>query len=147
MNDNPFPSLLQAFFSDRLLCQRHVSPHTIAAYRDTFRLLLVYAQEQLGKAPSVLRLEDLDATLIGHFLQHLEQQRGNRARSRNLRLAAIHSFFRYAAFEAPEHAKLIQRVLAIPSKRYERALVQSPQTSTAVRYQPGDKLLTFLNNL
>ena len=123
MNTSPFPTLLQAFFSDRLLLQRHVSPHTIAAYRDTFRLLLVYTQEQLGKAPSGLRLEDLDAKLISHFLQHLEQQRGNGARSRNLRLAAIRSFFRYAAFEAPEHAELIQRVLAMPNKRYERALV------------------------
>lgn len=123
MNTKLFPTLLQAFFSDRLLQQRHVSPHTIAAYRDTFRLFLVYVQEQLGKPPSDLRLEDLDAELIGHFLQHLEQQRGNRARSRNLRLAAIRSFFRYAAFEAPEHADRIARILAMPSKRYERALV------------------------
>ena len=122
-NPNPFPGLLQAFFSDRLLQQRHASPHTIAAYRDTFRLLLAYAQEQLGKAPSDLRLEDLDAVLIGHFLQYLEQQRGNKTRSRNLRLAAIRSFFRYAAFEAPEHSGLIQRVLAMPNKRYERALI------------------------
>ncbi len=123
MNANPFPALLQAFFSDRLLQQRHASPHTIVAYRDTFRLLLAYAQGQLGKAPSDLCLEDLDAELIGHFLQYLEQQRGNRARSRNLRLAAIRSFFRYAAFEVPEYAGLIQRVLAMPNKRYERALV------------------------
>lgn len=123
MNANPFPALLQAFFTDRLLQQRCASPHTIAAYRDTFRLLLLYAQAQLGKAPTELRLEDLDAGLIGHFLQHLEQQRGNRTRSRNLRLAAIRSFFRYAAFEAPEHAGQIQRVLAMPNKRYERALV------------------------
>ena len=123
MNATAFPALLQAFFSDRLLRQRHASPHTIAAYRDTFRLLLRYAQNQLGKAPSDLCLEDLDASLIGHFLQHLESQRGNRVRSRNLRLAAIRSFFRYAAFEAPEYAGLIQRVLAMPSKRYERVQV------------------------
>jgi integrase/recombinase XerD len=123
MNTNPFPALLQLFFSNRLQQQRHVSPHTIAAYRDTFRLLLAYAQEQLGKAPSDLCLQDLDAEFIGHFLQYLEKQRGNSARSRNLRLAAIRSFFRYAAFEAPEHAELIQRVLAMPSKRYERALI------------------------
>jgi site-specific recombinase XerD len=123
MNINTFPTLLQTFFAERLLLQRHVSPHTIAAYRDTFRLLLDYTQKQLGKAPSDLQLEDLNAELISHFLQHLEQQRGNGARSRNLRLAAIRSFFRYAAFEAPEHAWLIQRVLAMPNKRYERALV------------------------
>jgi integrase/recombinase XerD len=123
MNTTSFAALLQAFFTDRLLHQRRASPHTIAAYRDTFRLLLLYVQDQLGKAPSDLQLEDLDATLIGHFLQYLEQQRGNRARSRNLRLAAIRSFFRYAAFEAPEHAGHIQRILAMPNKRYERALV------------------------
>lgn len=123
MNTNPFPSLLQAFFNDRLLQQRRVSPHTIAAYRDTFRLFLVFAREQSGKAPSDLRFEDLDAELIGHFLQHLEQHRGNKSRSRNLRLAAIRSFYRYAAFEAPEYAGLIQRVLAMPSKRYERTPV------------------------
>ena len=123
MNTRSFPSLLQAFFCERLLHQRRVSPHTIAAYRDTFRLLLLYAQEQLRKAPSDLRLENLDAELIGRFLQHLEQQRGNQPRSRNLRLAAIRSFFRYAAFEVPEQAALIQRVLAMPSKRYQRALV------------------------
>lgn len=123
MNATSFPALLQAFFSDRLLQQRRVSPHTIAAYRDTFRLLLLYTQEQLGKAPTELQLEDLDATLIGRFLQYLEQQRGNRARSRNLRLAAIRSFFRYAVFEAPEYAWHIQRILAMPNKRYERAIV------------------------
>ncbi len=123
MNTNPFPTLLQSFFSDRLQQQRHVSPHTIAAYRDTFRLLLSYAREQLGKFPSDLCLEDLNAELIGHFLQYLEQQHGNRVRSRNSRLAAIRSFFRYASFEMPEHAVLIQRVLAMPNKRYERALI------------------------
>lgn len=123
MSARLFPALLQAFFSDRLLNQRRASPHTIAAYRDTFRLLLRYAQAQLGKAPSDLTLADLDAPLIGRFLRHLESERGNRARSRNLRLAAIRSFFRYAAFEAPEHAGLIQRILAMPSKRCERAQV------------------------
>jgi site-specific recombinase XerD len=118
-----FSALLEAFFTDRLMHQRNASPHTIAAYRDTFRLLLYYAQEQLKTAPSALTLENLNAPFIGAFLNHLEKQRGNSARSRNLRLAAIHSFFRYAAFEHPEHSALIQRVLAIPSKRYERALV------------------------
>ena len=116
-------SLLQAFFTDRLMAQRQASPHTIASYRDTFCLLLRFVQEQLGKAPSALSLPDLDAPLIGAFLQHLEQVRGNRARSRNVRLAAIHAFFRYTALHAPDQSALVQRVLAIPPKRFEhRAL-------------------------
>jgi integrase/recombinase XerD len=115
-----FPVLLEAFFVDRLLRQRQVSPHTIASYRDTFRLLLQYAQQQLGKAPSKLALSDLDTSFIGAFLDHLEQERNNSARSRNVRLAAIHSFFRYVALHAPEHSALAQRVLAMPSKRYVR---------------------------
>ncbi len=103
--------------------QRQASPHTIAAYRDTFRLLLCYARERLKKPPSELALEDLSAPFINEFLYHLEKKRDNSARSRNLRLAAIHSFFRYVAFEQPEHSALIQRVLAIPCKRCDRALV------------------------
>jgi integrase/recombinase XerD len=118
-----FPALLQAFFTDRLIAQRNASPHTIAAYRDTFRLLFDYAREQLGKAPSVLTMEDLNSSFIGAFLDHLERDRGNSARSRNARLAAVHSFFLYAAYHLPEHSSLVQRVLAIPGKRYERALV------------------------
>jgi len=118
-----FPALLEAFFTDRLMRQRQASPHTIAAYRDTFRLLLCYARERLKKQPSELALEDLNAPFINEFLYHLEKNRDNSARSRNLRLAAIHSFFRYAAFEQPEHSALIQRVLAIPCKRCDRALV------------------------
>lgn len=114
---------LEAFFSERLLRQRHASPHTVAAYRDTFRLLLGYAQEHTGKAPSALGIEDLDAPLIGGFLEHLEQQRHNGVRTRNARLAAIHSLFRYAALRHPDHAEAIARVLAIPNKRHERALV------------------------
>jgi len=116
-----FPVLLEAFFVDRLLRQRQVSPHTIASYRDTFRLLLQYAQQQLGKAPSRLALSDLDTSFLGAFLNHLEQERDNSARSRNVRLAAIHSFFRYVALHAPEHSALAQRVLAMPSKRYVRS--------------------------
>lgn len=111
---------LEAFFMERLLRDRHASPHTIAAYRDTFRLLLSFAQARLGKAPSALVLGDLDATLIGLFLQDLERTRRNTPRTRNLRLAAIHSFFRYLAVREPTHSALIQRVLAIPSKRYDR---------------------------
>lgn len=114
---------LQAFFSERLLQDRQASPHTIAAYRDSFRLLLDFAQRRLGKLPSALTLADLDAPLIGAFLQDLERGRRNKARTRNARLAAIHSFFRYLAFQEPTHAALIQRVLAIPSKRYERRLI------------------------
>lgn len=114
---------LEAFFSDRLTRQREASPHTIAAYRDTFQLLLAFVHARTGKAPSALGLDDLDAPLVGAFLEHLEHDRGNGTRTRNARLAAIHSFFRYAAFRHPEHAALIGRVLAIPPKRFERALV------------------------
>lgn len=116
-----FPALLERFFTERLIQQKHVSPHTIASYRDTFCLLLRYAQTGLHKGPSQLTLPDLDAVLIAAFLDDLQASRGTSARSRNVRLAAIHSFFRYAALEVPEHSGLIERVLAIPSKRYERA--------------------------
>ncbi len=114
---------LQAFFTDRLINQRHASPHTIAAYRDTLRLLLDYAAGQLGRQPCRLDISDLDAPLIAGFLDHLEQQRGNSIRTRNLRLAAIHSLFGYAQHIHPEHADDIARVLAIPPKRADRALV------------------------
>jgi site-specific recombinase XerD len=114
---------LQAFFTDRLIRQRQASPHTIAAYRDTWRLLLSYAATQAGRQPSELDLTDLDAPLIGTFLDHLERERGNSARTRNARLAAVHSLFRYAALRHPEHAEVIARVLAIPPKRFDRALV------------------------
>jgi integrase/recombinase XerD len=115
--------LLEGFFTDRLLRQRQASPHTIAAYRDTFRLLLSFAQQRLKKEPSALALDDLDTPLIGAFLDHLQKERGNTARTRNARLAAVHSFFRYASFQEPSHSAVIQRVLAMPSKRYERKLV------------------------
>jgi integrase/recombinase XerD len=114
---------LQAFFTDRLGRQRNASPHTIAAYRDTFRLLLPFAASQVGKQPCALDVADLDAPLVAGFLDHLEHGRGNGARTRNARLAAIHSLFRYAALAHPEHAGVIARVLAIPPKRFERALV------------------------
>ena len=114
---------LQCFFAERLVRERRASPFTIGAYRDTFRLLIEFAHERTGKAPSRLDLADLDAPLIGAFLEHLERDRQNSIRTRNVRLAAIHSFFRYAAFKHPEHAADIQRVLAIPSKRFERALI------------------------
>jgi site-specific recombinase XerD len=113
-------SLLETFFTDRLMRQKEVSEHTIASYRDTFRLLLLFAQERRGKAPSRLQLDDIDAPLIGDFLDHLEGKRGNTARTRNTRLAAIHSFFRFTAFRELDRSAQIQRVLAIPSKRTNR---------------------------
>jgi site-specific recombinase XerD len=112
--------LLERFFIQRLMQQRQASPHTISSYRDTFRLLLVFAQQRLHIPPARLMFAAIDAPLIVAFLDHLEKDRGLIARSRNLRLTAIHSFFRYAAFESPAHSAQIQRVLAIPSKRYTR---------------------------
>jgi site-specific recombinase XerD len=114
---------LQEFFTDRLVRQRHASGHTIAAYRDTLRLLLGYVSDRTGIAPSALDIADLDATLITGFLDHLETQRGNSVRTRNARLAAIRSLFRFAALAHPEHAQTIARVLAIPPKRFDRALI------------------------
>ncbi|WP_297387384.1 tyrosine-type recombinase/integrase [Acidiferrobacter sp.] len=114
---------LQAFFTDRLIRQRQVSPNTISAYRDTLRLFLVFAAAQARKEPSRLEFDDLDAPLVGAFLNHLEQQRKNSARSRNARLAAIRALFRYAALRHPELSALIERVLAIPPKRFEKKLV------------------------
>jgi site-specific recombinase XerD len=118
--ETTFPHLLEAFFTDRLMQQRQASPNTIASYRDTFTLLLRFSHQCLRKAPSALGLADLDAPFLGIFLDHLEQERGNRASSRNARLAAIHSFFHYVALYEPQHSALIQRVLAIPSKRAEQ---------------------------
>lgn len=114
---------LESFFTERLARQRRASPHTIAAYRDTFCLLLTFAEQHAGRVPSRLGLEDLDAPLISAFLDHLEVERHNCIRTRNARLAAVHSLFRFAALRHPEHAALIHRVLAIPQKRGERAVV------------------------
>ena len=119
-----FPFLLESFFTQRLMSQRQVSPHTIASYRDTFRMLLDFAQKRLCKQPSCLALEDVDAPLITAFLDDLEKNRGNAARTRNLRLTAIRSFFNYAAYQEPAQSAQIQRVLAIPGKRHNRALVR-----------------------
>lgn len=115
-----FAALLQGFFTDRLQQQQGASAHTIASYRDAFRLLLQFAQQQLGKYPSALSLEDLDARFIGTFLEHVERARGNCARTRNVRLAAVHAFFRYVSICEPAHADRCQRILAIPAKRHER---------------------------
>lgn len=114
---------LEAFFTERLVTQKNASPHTVASYRDCLRLLLVYVHETSGVAPSKLDFGDLDAEVIGGFLEHLERDRGLSVSSRNVRLAAIRSLFRFAALRHPEHAGLISRVLAIPAKRGERALV------------------------
>ena len=118
------PSLLQSFFTDRLFRQRRASPNTIAGYRDSFRLLLHFAKERLGKAPSNLMIDDLNVSFISDFLDDLESRRKNSARTRNIRLAAIHSFFQYVALEEPAHALLCQRILAIPTKRHERRPIE-----------------------
>jgi site-specific recombinase XerD len=117
---------LQAFFTDRLLRQRQASPNTVAAYRDTLRLLLRFVAERLRIEPSRLDFERLDAPLIAAFLDHLQNDRGNGVRTRNARLASIRSFFRFAALRHPEHVASIERVLAIPPKRFERRLVTFP---------------------
>lgn len=145
---------LEAYFTDRLIRQRRVSPHTIASYRDTFRLLLGYIHRTTGTPPSKLLITDLDAATIGAFLQHLEQERGNSARTRNIRLAAIHSFFHYCTLRHPEHAALTQRVLAIPRKRSDKrtvtfltpvetkALLDAPNRSTWAGRRDHALLLT-----
>lgn len=147
---------LQAFFTDRLITQTDASPRTIAAYRDTFRLLLAFTARQIGKQPSELDLDDLDAPLIGGFLNHLQADRGNTARTRNARLAAIHSFCRYAAFRHPEHAATIARVIEIPSKRYDRtnityltgpeidALLAAPDLTTWLGRRDHTLILTMI---
>ena len=120
---NTLAPILQSFFTDRLQHQRQASERTITAYRDAIRLLLVYAATQTGKTPSTLDIVDLNAPLVGAFLGHLESDRGNSVRTRNTRLAAIHSLFRHAAHLRPDDAAVIQRVLAIPPKRFDRTLV------------------------
>ena len=114
---------LQAFFTDRLVQQRQASPRTIAAYRDALRLLLTFVHARVGKLPAQLDWDDLDATTISAFLTHLETERHNSTRTRNVRLTAIRSLFSYAALRHPEHALLIQRVLAIPPKRFDKRIV------------------------
>ena len=116
-------TLIERYFTERLVHQRNVSINTIASYRDTFRLLFTFAQARLRKAPSSLELKDLEAPFIGEFLADLETKRGASVRTRNLRLTAIRSFFRFLSFEEPAHSALIQRVLAIPSKRHDKQQV------------------------
>jgi site-specific recombinase XerD len=117
------PPLLQAFFTERLARQRDARRHTIASYRDSFRLLLTFLNEQTGKPPSKLQLEDLDPARITSFLSHLENERSNSVRTRNARLTAIHSFFHYTALKAPECSEQIARVLSIPEKRFDSTLI------------------------
>jgi len=124
MTPRGLQALLQSFFTERLVRQRAASPHTVASYRDTFRLLLRFAEGRLGKAPSKLSLLDLNVPLLAAFLDHLEETRGNTARTRNVRLAAIHAFFRYVALSEPAHALDCQRVLALPAKRFVRRTVE-----------------------
>ncbi len=117
------PVLIQKFFTDRLCTQMEASPNTIAGYRDTFRLLLRFASERTGRAPTKLKVEDMDSVVVGDFLAHVETQRGNGARSRNTRLAAIRSFFRFVAMNEPAYMLHCQRILAMPGKRYVRRTV------------------------
>jgi integrase/recombinase XerD len=124
MTSASLPPLLQRFFTDRLIGQLGASPHTIACYRDAYRLLLRFAAERLRRAPSGLQVEDLEAVFLAQFLDHVEHARGCSARTRNVRLSALHAFFRYVAFEEPAYALHCQRILAIPAKRYERRPVE-----------------------
>jgi integrase/recombinase XerD len=145
--------VLQAFFTQHLTGRR-VSPHTVASYRDTFRLLLRFTQERTGKAPATLELSDLDAELIGAFLDHLQAERRNGIETRNLRLTAIHSLFSYAAMRCPEQAEVIRRVLAIPPKRANvtivsfltpaetDALLGAPERSSAIGRRDHALMLT-----
>jgi site-specific recombinase XerD len=135
---------LQAFFTDRLIAQRQSSGHTIAAYRDAVKLLVAFAAQQTGKPPSRLDIADLDAPLVGAFLNQLETGRGNSVRTRNARLAAVHSLFRYAALRHPEHAAVIQRVLAIPPKRFDKTLITylTEQEITALLAAPDQATWT-----
>jgi site-specific recombinase XerD len=133
---------LQAFFTDRLTKQLHASPRTIASYRDTLRLLLRFAHDQTGTVPSALDWDDLDEPLIAAFLEHLETDRHNSARTRNLRLTAIRSLFHYASLRHPEHAAVIARVLSIPAKRFERRTVTyltSEEAGALIDAAPQDR--------
>jgi site-specific recombinase XerD len=142
MSTASFPALLQRFFTERLITHQDASAHTVAACRDTFRLLLHFVHTRLGRTPSALRIEDLDAPCLEAFLVHLERDRHNHPRTRNQRLAALHGFFRYVALQEPACSLHCQRVLAIPPKRCERgpvafltddevaALIAAPDTTT-----------------
>jgi integrase/recombinase XerD len=148
------PALVQRFFTDRLQSQLGASPHTVASYRDTFRLLLAFASERLGRAPSHMCVEDIDTVLLGAFLGHLEQERANTPKTRNTRLTALRAFFRFVAYAEPACSLQCQRILAIPAKRHERrpveflteeetaALVAAPDTTTWIGRR--DRTLLFM---
>lgn len=142
MNASSFPGLLQHFFTDWLIGQQGCSPHTVACYRDTFRLLLQFTSSRLGRAPSQLEMEDLDASVLGEFLEHLEVARGNGARTRNIRLSGLHAFFRYVAIREPALAFQCQRVLVIPRKRHERGPVEflTEEETAAIIAAPNPRL-------
>lgn len=152
-----FPSLVQGFFCQRLIAQRNASPQTVASYRDTLRLLLRYAEGRLGKRPTSLSLADLDASFVLDFLDHLEKERGNSIRTRNARLAAIRSFLHYAALQEPASLPTIERVLAIPIKRFDKpllgfltreemeAVINAPDSSTWTGLRDQVMLATFYN--
>jgi site-specific recombinase XerD len=158
MQATPFPALLQRFFTDRLSTQMEASTNTVASYRDTFRLLLRYAGDRLSAPPTKMRIEDLDAELIADFLVHVETTRHNGARSRNTRLAAIRSFFRFVAMNEPAHLLHCQRILAMPGKRYVRrnvsfldrpeidALLAAPDRTTWVGRRDHAILLVALQS-
>ena len=147
---------MEAFFSERLISQKQVSDHTLGAYADTFKLLLRFIGDRSAKSPSSLDFADVDAPAIGAFLDYLEHVRGNSVRTRNVRLAAIHSLFNFAALRHPEHAALIQRVLAIPTKRYSRtdvsfleadeinALIAAPNRGTWIGRRDHALLVTAI---
>jgi len=141
MNSSTFPSLIQRFFTERLLVQLGASPYTVAAYRDAFRMLLQFVSATLKRAPSDVRIEDLDVSFLGKFLEHLESKRSNCTRTRNNRLSALRAFFRYVAITEPALGLQCQRVLAMPSKRYERKLVEflTEEESAALLAAPDTK--------
>src|ERR1700674_2858705 len=156
MSTPTLPPLLQRFFTDRLLDQLGASPHTVASYRDTFRLLLLYAAQQLKRAPSKLLMEDLDVHFLAKFLDHLERDRGNTSRTRNSRLSALHAFFQFVALNEPALALNCQRILAMPAKRCEHrpvefltqeemaALISAPDPSTWIGRRDRALLLVAL---
>jgi integrase/recombinase XerD len=138
------PALLQSFFTDRLQSQLGASPHTVASYRDTFRLLLVFASKRLKRTPSRLRVEDLDTALLGAFLEHLEHGRANTPKSRNTRLTGLRAFFRFVAYTEPACSLQCQRVLAIPTKRHQRQPVEFLNEEETAALVAAPDLATWL---
>jgi integrase/recombinase XerD len=146
MKTYSLPIYVQRFFTERLAAQLHASPNTVASYRDTFRLLLRYAADRLRRQPTQLQVVDLDASLVGDFLTFVETNRGNGARSRNTRLSAIHSFFKYVASNEPQLLHHCQRVLAMPSKRHEKRTIDFlTRAEIAALIEAADKTTDFVN--